>query len=98
MMDASGSSSASQNGTPSLCTPTHAFKRKRRSELSFSPPSDFETIANAKGDVEIVEVDPGGKFIRLNNKGNKVGITLIIGQLLYCFWIIEFVPSFFSRF
>jgi len=33
----------------------------------------FGTIANATGDVGIVEVDPGGKFIRLINKGNKFG-------------------------
>ena len=35
--------------------------------------ADFITTSSAKGDVEVAEVDPEGKFIRLLNKGEKVG-------------------------
>lgn len=34
--------------------------------------ADFITTSSAKGDVEVAEVDPEGKFIRLLNKGEKV--------------------------
>lgn len=34
--------------------------------------ADFVTTSTAKGDVEVSEVDPEGKFIRLLNKGEKV--------------------------
>lgn len=34
--------------------------------------SDFSVTASAKGDVEILEADSEGKFIKLHNKSNKV--------------------------
>lgn len=34
--------------------------------------ADYVTSASAKGDVEVSEVDAEGKFIRLQNKGDKV--------------------------
>lgn len=73
LMGASGSSSATRSGTPSRRTPTRALKRKRTmlEESSSYTLSDFLTTSSAKGDVEIVEVEPEGKFIRLNNKGEK---------------------------
>lgn len=79
-MGASGSSSTTRSGTPSRRTPTRALKRKRTmlEESSSYTLSDFLTTSNAKGDVEIVEVEPEGKFIRLNNRGEKVGTTSII--------------------
>lgn len=36
--------------------------------------ADFITTSSAKGDVEVADVDPEGKFIRLHNKGEKVNI------------------------
>ena len=80
LMGSSGSSSATRSGTPSRRTPTRALKRKRTmlEESSSYTLSDFLTTTSAKGDVEIVEVEPEGKFIRLNNKGEKVGTTSII--------------------
>uniref|UniRef100_A0A6B2EE79 Putative nuclear envelope protein n=1 Tax=Phlebotomus kandelakii TaxID=1109342 RepID=A0A6B2EE79_9DIPT len=50
-----------------------ALKRKRTyleesEERSFN---DFSVTASAKGDIEIVEADPEGKFVKLRNKGAR---------------------------
>lgn len=73
MLGAAGPSSGTRSGTPSRRTPTRALKRKRTmlEESSSYSLSDFLTTTSAVGDVEIVEVEPEGKFIRLNNKGEK---------------------------
>lgn len=72
-----GSTSQSlRSGTPSRRTPTRALKRKRTmlEESSSYSLADFITTSSAKGDMEVAEVDPEGKFIRLLNKGEKVRI------------------------
>jgi len=34
--------------------------------------SDYSVTGTAKGDIEIAEADPQGRFVKLANKGNKV--------------------------
>lgn len=34
--------------------------------------SDFSVTSSAKGDIEIIEADPEGKYVKLHNKSNKV--------------------------
>ena len=34
--------------------------------------SDYSITSSAKGDVEILDADPEGKFVKLHNKSNKV--------------------------
>ncbi|ALC40117.1 Lam [Drosophila busckii] len=58
--------------TPSRRTPSN-LKRKRAvvdesEDRSFS---DFYITANSKGNVEIQEIDPEGKYVKLYNKGNE---------------------------
>lgn len=36
--------------------------------------SDYSITSSAKGDVEIIDADPEGKFVKLFNKSNKVGL------------------------
>ena len=83
MLGAAGPSSGTRSGTPSRRTPTRALKRKRTmlEESSSYSLSDFLTTTSAVGDVEIVEVEPEGKFIRLNNKGEKVSPVFIMFQV-----------------
>lgn len=70
-------SASVRSGTPSRRTPTRAVKRKRTmlEESSAYSLSDFKTSSTCKGEVEIAEVDPEGKFVRLLNKGEKVWIN-----------------------
>ncbi len=70
MASTSGSGSA-RAGTSSRRTPTSPVKRKLEEESPY-PLADFKTKSTAKGDVEVAEVNPEGKFIRLLNKGEKV--------------------------
>ena len=69
-----GVGGVARSGTPSRRTPTRAVKRKRTmlEESSAYTVSEFQTSSTAKGDVEVAEVDSEGKFIRLQNKGEKV--------------------------
>lgn len=62
----------STRATPSRRTPSGALKRKRAvvDESEDRSVSDFYVSASAKGNVEIKEIDPEGKFVKLHNKGN----------------------------
>jgi len=52
-------------------------KRKRTmmesSDVIESEQSELKTHKSTKGEIEIAEADPEGKFVRLVNKSNKVG-------------------------
>lgn len=56
-------------------TPTRVAAKRKRTVLEESEErnlSDFSVTSSAKGDVEILEADPEGKFVKLYNKSNKV--------------------------
>lgn len=57
-------------------TPSRAggMKRKRTllEESEERNLSEFSVTSSAKGDVEILDADPEGKFVKLHNKSNKV--------------------------
>lgn len=58
-------------------TPTRAGNKRKRTLVEESEErslNDFSVTASAKGDVEIVEADPDGKYVKLHNKGSKVGV------------------------
>ncbi|PSN52874.1 Lamin-C [Blattella germanica] len=65
----------SMRATPVRRTPVRGGKRKRttleESEES-SVSTNYDITKHAKGDVEISDVCPDGKFVKLHNKGNKV--------------------------
>uniref|UniRef100_A0A182N2S1 Lamin n=1 Tax=Anopheles dirus TaxID=7168 RepID=A0A182N2S1_9DIPT len=55
-------------------TPSRAAAKRKRTVLEESDErsvSDYSVTASAKGDMEIVEVDPEGKFVKLHNKSTK---------------------------
>jgi lamin B len=52
-------------------TPSRAGKRKR-TVLEDDDSTNFSVNSSAKGDVEVTEVDPEGKFVKLLNRGQKV--------------------------
>ncbi|KAH8410322.1 hypothetical protein KR009_011891 [Drosophila setifemur] len=62
---------SSTRATPSRRTPSGALKRKRAvvDESEDRSVSDYYVSASAKGNVEIKEIDPEGKFVKLFNKG-----------------------------
>ncbi|XP_017107192.2 lamin Dm0 [Drosophila bipectinata] len=62
---------SSTRATPSRRTPSGAQKRKRAmvDESEDRSVSDYYVSASAKGNVEIKEIDPEGKFVKLFNKG-----------------------------
>ncbi|SPP82170.1 lamin Dm0 [Drosophila guanche] len=64
---------SSTRATPSRRTPSGALKRKRTivDETEDRSVSDFYVSASAKGNIEIKEIDPEGKFVKLFNKGNE---------------------------
>ncbi|XP_017043928.1 lamin Dm0 [Drosophila ficusphila] len=64
---------SSTRATPSRHTPSGAAKRKRNvvDETEDRSVSDYYVSATAKGNVEIKEIDPEGKFVRLYNKGSE---------------------------
>lgn len=51
-------------------TPSRAGKRKR-AVFEDEDETNFSVTSSAKGEVEINEVDPEGKFVKLLNRGNK---------------------------
>ena len=56
-------------------------KRKRATFEEFSLEDSslaYESNAQSNGDIEILEDDPEGKFIKLRNKGDKVLNIIII--------------------
>ncbi|BFF94482.1 lamin Dm0 [Drosophila madeirensis] len=64
---------SSTRATPSRRTPSGALKRKRTivDESEDRSVTDFYVSASAKGNIEIKEIDPEGKFVKLFNKGNE---------------------------
>ena len=58
-------------------TPSRAGKRKR-TILEDEEQANFSVNSSAKGDVEITEVDPEGKYVKLLNRGNKVNDKKLI--------------------
>lgn len=55
-------------------TPSRAAAKRKRTVLEESDErsvSDYSVTSSAKGDMEIVEVDPEGKFVKLHNKSGK---------------------------
>ncbi|CAG9770044.1 unnamed protein product [Ceutorhynchus assimilis] len=65
----SSSRSLAQRYTPSR----HNTKRKRflMEESQDSSLSDFSVTTSCKGDIEILEADPEGRFVKLVNKSNQ---------------------------
>jgi lamin B len=59
-------------------TPLRASKKRRYEEESVETAAEFDTSSTVNGDVEILEDDPEGKFIRLLNKGEKVCLFTIL--------------------
>lgn len=54
-------------------TPLRGEKRKRAHFEEFEDTAfSYETSASASGDIEILEDDPEGKYVKLHNKGDKV--------------------------
>ena len=58
---------------PSRHTPLRG-KRKRTllEESEERSSSEYSVTGTARGDIEITEADPQGRFVKLTNKGNKV--------------------------
>lgn len=67
-----GGRAATSRATPRRGTPLRG-KRKRTflEDSDEQAMSDFTVNSSAKGDIEIKEADPDGKFIQIHNKGNK---------------------------
>lgn len=59
--------------TPSRATPLRG-KRKRTllEESEEHSTTDFSVTGSARGDIEITEAEPQGRYVKLTNKGNKV--------------------------
>lgn len=58
-------------------TPTRIGGKRKRTVVEESEEralNDFSVTGSAKGDVEIIEADPEGKFVKLHNKGSKVSV------------------------
>lgn len=63
-----------QRGSSVRRTPVRAGGKRKRTLLDESQEtsmSDYSVTSSAKGDIEIAEICPEGRFIRLHNKGNK---------------------------
>ncbi len=59
--------------TPSRQTPIRGGKRKRTllEESEERSTSDYSVSVSARGDVEITEAEPQGRYVKLTNKGSK---------------------------
>ncbi|KAL0111738.1 hypothetical protein PUN28_013139 [Cardiocondyla obscurior] len=66
-------SNTSGRATPSRHTPLRGGKRKRTllEESEEHSSSDYSVTGTARGDVDISEADPQGRFVKLTNKGSK---------------------------
>lgn len=75
----STNTSLSGRATPSRHTPLRGGKRKRTllEESEERSSSDYSVSGTARGDVEITEADPQGRFVKLTNKGNKVRLKAL---------------------
>lgn len=70
----SSSTASSGRTTPSRHTPLRSGKRKRTllEESEERSSTDYSVSGTSRGDIEITEADPQGRFVKLTNKGNKV--------------------------
>ena len=75
-MQSPSSTMQGSRSTPSRHTPIRGGKRKRTllEESEERSSSDYSVSGTARGDVEITEADPQGRYVKLTNKGNKVVI------------------------
>lgn len=82
----------SGRATPSRHTPIRGGKRKRTllEESEERSSSDYSVVCTAKGDIEIAEAEPSGRFVKLTNKGNKVNIKSKISIVKKSFCGINF--------
>lgn len=69
-------SSSTAGGTPSRGTSAPSKKRKLNIVEEYeteqrSSSSGYQVTSSAKGNIEITEVDPDGKFVKLFNKGSE---------------------------
>lgn len=65
------------------------FKRRAGSDHSITR-TQFRNEATAKGDVHVVEIDPEGKFVRLENKSSEVNMNLIYLRDCYLStWVVQ---------
>jgi len=73
-MQSTNTSLSTGRVTPSRHTPLRGGKRKRTllEESEERSSSDYSVTGTARGDIEITEADPQGRFVKLTNKGNKV--------------------------
>ncbi|XP_076233378.1 lamin Dm0 isoform X1 [Calliopsis andreniformis] len=72
-VQSSTQSVSSGRSTPSRHTPLRGGKRKRTllEESEERTSSDYSVTGTSRGDMEISEADPQGRFVKLTNKGNK---------------------------
>jgi lamin B len=84
--------STTARGTPVRRTPSRgvvagAGGKRKRTVLDESEErnlNDYSITSSAKGDVEIVETDSEGKFVKLRNKSNKVKSNIFYSSILVC--------------
>lgn len=75
----------------SRITPTRAAVKRKRTVLDETEERsvvDWSVTGSAKGDVEVGEVDSEGKYVKLNNKGQKVSRTFFTHSCFY-----YYIPS-----
>lgn len=53
-------------------TPSRAGNKRKRTVLEDEEQANYSVSSSAKGDIEIVEVDVEGKYVKLLNRGTKV--------------------------
>ncbi|KAG7198897.1 hypothetical protein KM043_015718 [Ampulex compressa] len=77
-MQAGNTMSPGDRNTPSRHTPFRGAKRKRTllEESEERSSSDYSVTGTTRGDIEITEADPQGRFVKLTNKGSKeIGLS-----------------------
>lgn len=84
--------------TPSINSPSTRLsvgpsgKRKRTTidESEERSLNDYSVTSSAKGDIEIIDFDAEGKFVKLFNKGDKVCMQLLIESFIHVIKISTF--------
>lgn len=86
-IQSSNISVSGSRATPSRQTPVRGGKRKRTllEESEERSTSDYSVSVSARGDVEITEAEPQGRYVKLTNKGNKVSQQKTFSFRLYWF-------------
>jgi len=75
-----------RGGTPTgnkRGTPLRNTKRKRYEEEISDSQAQYETSMSNSGAVVILEDDPEGKYVRLENTGDKVSVLFPFITILY---------------